>query len=101
VPSSSRITPNLILHAFKKGADLVILGDCPSASSLFPWSKDVAEQSIAHAKARLAEAGIADERIFFSEFTTGDLQKFIALITDLSAKVKAAEPITDQQRSEL
>ena len=101
VPSSSRITPNLILHAFKKGADLVILGDCPSASSLFPWSKDVAEQSIAHAKVRLAEAGIADERIFFSEFTTGDLQKFIALITDLSAKIKAAEPITDQQRSEL
>jgi heterodisulfide reductase subunit A2 len=101
VPSAARISSRLLTYSFKKGADLVILGDCPEASSLYPWSKRVTENTIKEASEKLQNAGIADERIYFSEFTAGDLQKFMGLVNDLAAKVKSTEAISQEQRSRL
>jgi coenzyme F420-reducing hydrogenase delta subunit/ferredoxin len=98
VPSSARITAKLIVHAFKKGADIVIIGDAPAASSQFPWSREVAEKAIAEAAARLEKAGITGKRIIFDEFLAGDLVKFTSLVNDAGIKVKQMTRITDQQR---
>ena len=101
IPSSARVTAKLIIYSFKKGADLVILGDCPTASSQFPWSKDIAEKSMEEAAGKLKVAGIEGERIFFSEFTAGDLLKFTGMVNDLSARMKQYPEISAKQRSEL
>ncbi|MCF7918897.1 MAG: hydrogenase iron-sulfur subunit [Candidatus Cloacimonetes bacterium] len=101
VPSSARITTNLIVHAVKMGADAVVLGDCPAASSQFPWSREVAEKSIAAAAAILENEGIEGKRIYFEEFTAGDLVKFTTLVNGLGAQVKQFTRITEQQRKDI
>jgi len=101
VPSSARITTSLIIHAFKKGADMVVLGDCPVASSQFPWSREVAEKSIAAAAEILEKAGIEGKRIYFEEFVAVNLVKFTGLVNDLGAKAKQYAKITEFQRKEI
>lgn len=101
VPSAARITSKLIIHAVKKGADMVLLGDCPAASSQYPWSREIAEKSIAIAEKHLEKAGIKGKRIFFEEFTAGDLVKFTTKISELSAEVKKHGLIAAAERDQL
>jgi heterodisulfide reductase subunit A len=101
IPSAARVTPQLIAYSFKQGADLVLLGDCPTISSLYPWSKAIAENSICKAEKLLQKAGIDGKRIHFSDFTAGDLQKFTTMINELSAQVDHFKPISAEQRNKL
>jgi len=101
VPSSSRISPNLMLYAFKEGADAIILGDCVKKSSRFPWSKEMTEKNLEIVNEKLAALGIDGRRIIFSEFSAGALNYFINMVNNMSDNLRQFKRISEQQRKEI
>ena len=101
MPSSGRVTPNLIMYAFKKGADAVLIGDCELNNLPVPWTSKVGKENIEVAKQRLQEAGVKDDRIFFEEFNAGALQRFIDTVTNISEAIKGLQPITSEVKEGL
>lgn len=101
MPSSGRVTPNLIMYAFKKGADAVLIGDCEINNLPVPWTSKIGKENIEIAKKRLQDAGVKDDRIFFEEFNAGALQRFIDTVTNISETMKGYEPITSEVKEGL
>ncbi len=101
IPSSARITNKLIIRAFQKGADAILLGDTPVKSSRFPWSKDIISDTIKVANEKLLKAGIDSNRIVFKEFTSGGINDFITETNKLYDQILKSERITTEQREML
>ena len=101
IPSGSRITPNLIQFAFKKGADAVFIGDSPAKSSRFEWANNVTEDNIAIVQNKFKELKIDSGRLVFSQFTAGDLMKFINEINQLAEKIDKLKPISEDIKDQL
>ena len=101
IPSGSRITPNLIQFAFKKGADAVFIGDSPSKGSHFEWANGITKNNINIVKNRFKELKIDSGRLIFSEFTAGDLMKFINEINQLAENIDDLEPISKDIKDQL
>ncbi|MEA2095314.1 MAG: hydrogenase iron-sulfur subunit [Candidatus Cloacimonadota bacterium] len=101
IPSGSRITPNLIQFAFKKGADAVFIGDSPAKSSRFEWANNVTKDNIGIVQNKFKELKIDSSRLIFSQFTAGDLMKFINEINQLAEKIDALKPISEDTKDQL
>jgi heterodisulfide reductase subunit A2 len=101
IPSGSRITPNLIQFAFKKGADAVFIGDSPAKSSRFEWANNITKDNIGIVQNKFNELKIDSGRLIFSQFTAGDLTKFINEINQLAEKVDNLKPIPEDIKDQL
>jgi heterodisulfide reductase subunit A len=101
VPSSARISPQLMLYAFHKGADAIFLGECDHKASPYAGSVDAIERNVAVAGLVLEEEGIAPERIHFSELLASLLTDFYKNVTSLVKLARKEEPITTEQRERL
>ncbi len=101
VPSSCRITPNLVAFAFAKGADIVLIGDCPEKGNKFEWAHDFAKKYIEQAKQILADKGVETDRIVFDDFTASNLPKFVETMNALSEKMKKLPDIDSKIRADL
>ena len=99
VPSSSRVTPKMILKAFELGADGVFLGECEEAVSPFPSTLKVIKENVEKARIALKEAGIEPERIQYSPFVTVMFPKFVNLIKKLNEI--ASKEIPEEKRRKL
>ncbi len=101
VPSSCRVTSELILFAFAKGADIVLVGDCPEKGNRFDWAHEFAKKYIEGAKKKLAEKGVEGDRILFDAFTASDLAKFVDTMNSISEKMKKLPDIDRSKRDEI
>jgi heterodisulfide reductase subunit A len=101
VPSSCRVTPNLVAFAFAKGADIVLIGDCPEKGNKFEWAHDFAKKYIEQAKQILADKGIETDRIIFDDFTASNLPKFVNTLNSISEQMKKLPNIDPGKRAEL
>lgn len=100
IPSSSRVQPGLMLHAFACGADAVLIGDCPEKASRFAWSYDMTRKNIESVQNQLASSGVKGDRVFFETFTAGDLARFVEKITAITDQMERETPITSSQRTQ-
>ncbi len=101
VPSSSRVTPKLILKAFSMGADAVFLGDCEAKSTPFPGSIEATEENVGLVKGLLREVGINPERLRFFQFVTVMLTKFVSLMNEMENIASTGADITEEQRDRI
>jgi heterodisulfide reductase subunit A len=102
IPSSARISPQLMLYAFHKGADAIFLGECDHKASPYTGSVDAIERNLTVARWVLEEEGVSPERIRFSELLASLLTDFYKNVTSLvKLAKKEAEPITPEQRERL
>lgn len=101
VPSGSRITPKLMLYAFKLGADGIFIGECDKRASPFTGSVSQIEKNVALVKEILFKEGISEERLRFSELLTSLLTDFYKHITELTKFLKKEEPISLEKRERL
>jgi len=101
VPSSSRVTPKMMLKAFELGADAIFLGECEPAVSPFPGTNEVIKRHIEEAKKVLESAGIEPERIEYSPFVTVMYTRFANLTKKLSRTAKELGPIPEEKRKKL
>jgi len=101
VPSSSRITPKMMLKAFEMGADGIFLGECEKAVSPYPNTLEVIERNVNMVREKLIRAGIEPERVDYSSFVTVMLQKFVNLVNGMSEKINKFGDISEEKRKRL
>ncbi|MDD5689188.1 MAG: hydrogenase iron-sulfur subunit, partial [Caldisericia bacterium] len=101
VPSVSRITPKLLLYAFKSGADGIFMGECDNRASPYTGSVDKIKKNVSLVKEILKKEGISEERLKFAELLASLLTDFYKHITELTKFLKKEEPISIEKRERL
>lgn len=101
VPSSSRVTPAMLVRAFALGADAVFLGECEEAVSPYPGTLAAIRENVRRAREALEAAGIEPERIQYSAFVTVMFKKFTGLLRSLAEAVKRYGEIPEEKRKAL
>jgi len=101
VPSSSRVTPKMMLKTFEMGADGIFLGECEEAVSPYPNTLDVIDENIKKVRTVLSRAGIAPERVNYSPFVTVMLPKFVNTINKMVEIVNKYGNIPEEKRRKL
>jgi heterodisulfide reductase subunit A2 len=101
IPSGSRITENLMLFAFSKGADAILIGDSPSKSSRFAWANTVTLESIGKVKKVLSDLNIESTRVEFKEYNAGALAQFVSDVDGIAENLSKWETIPAETRAKL
>jgi len=100
VPSSSRITPKMMIKAFELGADAIFLGECEEAVSPYPGTLNVIKENVEKAREILKQAGISPERIQYDTFVTVMFPKFVKIANKLH-EIAESEEISKEKRMRL
>ncbi len=101
VPSSSRVTPAMLIRAFALGADAVFLGECEEAVSPYPGTLAAIRENVRRAREALEAVGIEPERIQYSSFVTVMFKKFTGLLRSLAEAVGGYGEIPEGKRKAL
>ncbi len=101
VPSSSRVTPKMLLRAFELGADAVFMGECEPAVSPYPMTNKVIKRNVEEVKRALEEAGIEAERMQYSPFVTVMYTRFANLTKKLSRMAEDMGNVPEEKRKKL
>lgn len=102
VPSSSRITPKMMLYAFAKGADGLFIGECDYKASPYSGSGETIQRNIGIVREILNEIGSDGGRINFTELLASLLTDYYKTITNLiKFAKKEAKPLTAEMREKL
>ena len=101
IPSSSRVTPRLLLEAFEKGADAIFIGECEKAVSPYPDTLEAIEKNVFTVKKVLEKAGIEPDRIIFSPFVTVMFKGFVGKVNKLAETAREHGNIPEEKRKGL
>jgi len=101
IPSGSRVTPKLMLNAFKFGADGVFIGECEQKASPYPNSVAEVEKNVETVRNILEEEEIEPERVRWAAFVTVMLKGFANNVNTLADFVKKTGSISREKREEL
>jgi len=93
VMCSGRVDPEFILKAFKEGADGVMILACHPGDCHYKEGNYRAAQRYQMLKKLLDQYGIEEDRCYFDYVSAGDGEKFVKVITETVAKVKALGPL--------
>ncbi len=101
VPSTSRVSPKLMLQAFSMGADAILLADCEAKSTQYPGSLKAAESFSKTVKSILAELGENPERVRLFQFATVMLPHFVKHVNSLAEISYNSKPISAENREKI
>jgi len=93
VPCSGRVDPLHILHAFKKGADGVMVAGCLKDGGCHYIDGNVkAEKRIIQLKSQLKSVGIGTDRLEMYFMSAGEPDKFVKAARDFYERVSKLGP---------
>ena len=92
VPCSGRVDPLLIVKAFERGADAVLVSGCHPGDCHYAEGNYYARRRFTIFRDLLLFVGIEPERVQFSWVSAAEGAKWADLIDDLTAKVRAIGP---------
>ena len=92
LPCTGRIDPLFILKAFESGADGVLVSGCHPGDCHYASGNYHARRRWSVFRKLLAFTGIGEDRLHFSWVSAAEGRKFAELITDITAKLRAAGP---------
>ena len=98
VPCSGRVDYHLILKAFEKGADAVLVSGCHPGDCHYDSGNYHARRRFAVLRAVLDFLGIEQDRLFFSWISAAEAIKFVDLINDIAARVRELGPFEKFER---
>ena len=102
VPSSSRLTPRIILSAFKYGADGVFIGDClPGGSPYHPKVLDVINDLMRKTRALMRRYRIDARRIRFDTIAVDTAERLAKDLDELVVLVERLGPLKPQDRAKI
>jgi len=94
VPCSGRVDPLLIVKAFERGADGVLVSGCHPGDCHYVEGNYYARRRFRVFRDLLLFLGIEPERVQFSWVSAAEGAKWADLINDLTAKLRAIGPFT-------
>jgi len=92
VPCSGRVDPLLIVKAFERGADGVLVSGCHPGDCHYAEGNYYARRRFQVFRDLLLFLGIEPERVQFSWVSAAEGAKWADLINDLTAKLRAVGP---------
>ncbi|MEM1549242.1 MAG: hydrogenase iron-sulfur subunit [Candidatus Methanomethylicia archaeon] len=99
VPSASRLTPRIILSAFKYGADGVFIGDClPGASPYHPKVLDVINDVIRDVRIQMRKFRIDARRLKFDTIAVDMAERLVKDLEDLISIIERLGPLKVEER---
>jgi len=102
VPSSSRLTPRIILSAFRYGADGVFIGDClPGGSPYHPKVLDVINDLIRKTRRMLRKYRIDTRRIRFDTIAVDTAERLAKNLNELVAIAERLGPVKPEKREKI
>ena len=101
VPSSSRVTPEMMAKAFELGADGIMLGECEAAVSPFPGTAEAIKKNVQILKSMLEKAGIETDRVLFSQYVTVMFSRFVNQTNMMSDMTRKFGPISEEHKKKL
>ncbi len=100
VPCSGRISPKLILTAFREGADGVWVSGCHPGDCHYIEGNYFARRKFALMKNMMEYMGIHPGRLHFSWISSAESTKFVDVVTKVTAEVEKLGP-TDRYSRQL
>ncbi|MCS7374171.1 MAG: hydrogenase iron-sulfur subunit [archaeon GB-1845-036] len=102
IPSSSRLTPRIILSAFKFGADGVFIGDClPGGSPYHPKVLDVINDIVRKSRRELRRYRIDARRLKFDMIAVDTAERLAKDLDDLASTAERLGPVSKSKRDKI
>ena len=93
VMCSGRVDPQLILKAFKEGADGVLVLGCHPGDCHYKEGNHKALRRFSLLKKLLEQFGIEEERFRLDWVSASEADKFVRIVCDMTAKVRKLGPL--------
>ncbi len=94
VPCSGRISPKMILHALRQGADGVWISGCHPGDCHYIEGNYYARRKFTLFKNLLEYMGIEPGRVSFSWISSAEATKFVDVVTEVTETVRQLGPAT-------
>src|SRR4051812_43622674 len=99
VMCSGRVDPQHVLEAYRKGADGVLILACHAGDCHYQEGNYRATQRHRLLLRLLRQFGIEEERCRFDYVSAGEGEKFVRVVEEMVAKVKALGPFRERRRA--
>ncbi|TAN45800.1 MAG: hydrogenase iron-sulfur subunit [Nitrospirae bacterium] len=99
VMCSGRVDPQFVMKAFEKGADGVIILACHPGDCHYKEGNYRAAQRFRMLSRLLKQFGIEEGRCRFDYVSAGEGEKFVTVITDMVAAVRALGPLNKSEQA--
>ena len=96
VMCSGRVDPVFVLKAFQQGADGVLVLGCHPGDCHYSEGNYKAARRIPLLKQMLSQLGIEDERLRLDWVSAAEGDRFVSIVNDMTAKVRALGPFTNK-----
>ncbi len=93
VMCSSRIDPQHILHAFKQGADGVLMGGCHPGDCHYVEGNYKTLRRVILFKRMLEDLGIDKDRLRLEWISAAEGKKFVKVMNEFAEKIRALGPM--------
>jgi F420-non-reducing hydrogenase iron-sulfur subunit len=98
VPCSGRISPELVLRAFREGADGVMVLGCHIGDCHFSTGNHRTAKRMPILKKLLEYTGIDSERLYINWVSAAEGEKFAAIMKDFTQKISALPPFMETMK---
>ncbi len=98
LPCSGRVSPKFILAALREGADGVWVSGCHPGDCHYLEGNYYARRKFTLMKSMLEYMGIEPGRLHFSWISSAESTKFVEVVSDVTASIKALGPATRMVR---
>ncbi len=92
VMCSTRVTPHILLEAFRSGIDGILVGGCHIGDCHYITGNYYTEKRMALAKSLMQESGLAPERLSFHMVSASEGKRFAEVVTEFVATIKDLGP---------
>jgi F420-non-reducing hydrogenase iron-sulfur subunit len=98
VPCSGRISPELVLHAFRSGADGVMVLGCHIGDCHYSTGNHRTAKRMPILKNLLGYTGIDPERLAVNWVSAAEGEKFATVVKDFTEKIRAMQPFVETMK---
>lgn len=97
VPCSGRVDPGLILKAFERGADGVLVTGCHPGDCHYKDGNEYAYARVEMTKKLLAQLGVGADRLAIEWISAAEGVRFAEVVARFTESVRAAGPLAARE----
>jgi len=97
VNCTGRITPKLILNAFERGADGVLIGACGKGECHYISGNETCQAVVKETAELLKISGIDPKRLDMELFTDISGEYFVSILTGFSDRIAQLGPLVEKE----
>ncbi len=98
VPCSGRVDPGIILKAFERGADGVLVTGCHPGDCHYRTGNEHAARRVEMARTLVEQLGLGKDRLRIEWISSSEGERFAAIVTKFTQDVSAAKPLWEKPK---